>query len=151
MSSALPAIVLALILRASAQYVPLPGDWVMNGVCGSVEYVDLIPVPNQTRTYTDKRRPLAGVKLELYRWEEGKICCEGTRPVATAVTDKKGRFTFSGLRQGKYWVEARWNQKDYEFPAVFNPANRADGDCVNQGFQIDSQGTFQGFKTITFD
>ncbi len=151
MSSALPSVVVALLLSASAQHVPLPGEWVMNGACGSLEYVDLIPVPNQARTYTDKRKPLANVKLELYRWEEGKACCEESWPVTSTLTDKKGRFAFSGLGQGKYWVVARWNQKEYQFPANFNPANKVSGECTSQGFQIDSQGTFQGFKRVTVD
>jgi hypothetical protein len=111
----------------------------------------MIPVPNQTRTYTDKRKSLSGIKLELYRWEEGKACCEENQRVASTVTDKKGRFAFSGLGQGKYWVLARWNQKNYQFPAVFNPTNKANGDCAGQGFEIDSRGTFQGFRTITVD
>jgi hypothetical protein len=149
--SELPFVVLALILSASAQHVPLPGEWMMNGACGSVEYVDLIPVPNQPRTYTDKRKPLADLKLELYRWEQGKACCEDNRPLASTVTDKKGRFAFSRLGQGKYWVVARWNDKDYEFPANFNPTNKVNGDCANQGFQIDNEGTFQGFRKVTTD
>ena len=151
MKSALPAIVLALLLSASGQHVPLPGEWVMNGACGSVEYVDLIPVPNRTRTYTEKRKRLADVNLELYRWEEGKTCCEENRPVASTLTDKRGRFAFSGLGQGKYWVVARWNQKEYQFPVNLNPVSKVNGDCANQGFQIDSQGTFQGFNKITLD
>ena len=151
MRGELPSVVIALLLSASAQHVPLPGEWVMNGACGSVEYVDLIPVPNRTRTYTDKRKPLADVRLELYRWEEGKACCEENRPVASTLTDKKGRFAFSGAGQGKYWVVARWNQKEYQFPANLNPANKVNGDCASQGFQIDSQGTFQGFKKILLD
>jgi hypothetical protein len=122
----------------------------MNGACGSVEYVEFVPVPNQSHTYTDRRQRLPDVKLQLYRWEEEKACCGGN-PVASAVTDKKGRFAFSGLGQGKYWVVARWKQKDYEFPANFNPTSKVNGDCANQGFQIDSQGTFQGFRTVTTD
>ena len=149
MRNALPSVVITLLVSASAQQVPLPADWVMNGACGSLEYVNLIPVPNRTRTYTDKRKPLADVKLELYRWEDGKVCCEENRPVASTRTDKKGRFAFSELGQGKYWVVARWNQREYQFPANFNPA--VNGDCANQGFQIDSQGTFQGFKKVTLD
>ena len=151
MSGALPSVVIALLLSASAQHVPLPGDWVMNGACGSVEYVDLIPIPNQTRTYTDKRKPLADVKLVLYRWEEGKDCCEENRRITSTQTDKKGRFAFTGLEQGKYWVVTRWNQKNYEFPVIVNPMSRVNSDCENQGFQIDSQGTFQGFRTVAVD
>jgi hypothetical protein len=149
MRTDLPFVALALILSASAQHVPLPGEWVMNGACGSVEYVNLVPVPNQTRTYTDKRKRLTDVKLELYRWEEGKACCEENQRVASTVTDKKGRFAFYGLQQGKYWVVARWNQKDYESEAVLNPTNKVNGDCAKQGFQIDSQGAFHEFQTVT--
>lgn len=151
MRSAPPSVVIALLLGTPAQHVPMPGEWVMNGACGVVEHVDLIPVPNRVRTYTDKRRPLANVKLELYRWEEEEPCCEENQRVNSTLTDKKGRFAFSGLGQGKYWVVAWWNQKEYQFPAIFNPADKVNGDCASQGFQIDSQGTFQGFKTVTLD
>jgi hypothetical protein len=140
-----------MLLSSSAQHVPLQGEWVMNGACGSLEYVDLIPVPNRTRTYTEKRKSLAHVGLELYRWEEGKACCEGKQPVATTLTDKKGRFAFSALGQGKYWVVARWNEKNYEFAANFNLIDNLNGHCADQGFQIDSNGTFQGFARITLD
>jgi len=149
--SALLAVLMAFVISASAQHVPLPGEWVMNGACGLVEYVDLFPVPNQTHTYRDKRKPLADVTLELYRWQEGRACCEEDRPVASTLTDKKGRYAFNGLGQGKYWVVARWNQKECRFPANFNPANKANAECAKQGFQIDSQGTFQGFEKVTLD
>jgi hypothetical protein len=145
------AVVIALSLGAAAQHVPLPGDWVMDGACGSVEYVDFIPVPNQIRTYTDKRKPLADVELKLYRWEEGKACCEGSGPVASTITNKKRTLCLRRVRARQYWVVARWKQKDYEFPAIFNPRDKVKSDCANQGFQIDSQGTFQGFRTIRVD
>lgn len=148
---ALPITVMALLLGASAQYVPLPGEGTMNGACGLVEYVDLVPVPNQTRTYTDKRKPLAALKLELYRWADGKDCCKEDRLVASTLTDRKGRFAFVGLAQGKYWVVARWNQKEYQFAAIINPANKGDRECAKQGFQIDSQGVFQQFEIVTLD
>lgn len=124
---------------------------IMSGGCGVFEYVEHIPDAKLKNTFSDRRKTLPDVLLDLYPWEEGKDCCEGKTSTAQAVTDKKGRFKFDALTPGKYWIVARWNLKDYRKRVEFMSVKTADVRCAEQGFSIDNDGKFEEWVTITVD
>lgn len=143
---------LALGLFGSLLQQPGAEKWdKMSGACGVFEYVEHIPDAKLKNTYTDRRKALPEVVLNLYPWEEGQECCAGRTSAAQAVTDKKGRFKFEALRPGKYWVAARWNLKEYQKRVEFVPGKAADVHCAEQGFSIDNDGKFEEWLTITVD
>jgi hypothetical protein len=88
--------------------------------------------------------PLHNVRLDLYPWEEGIVCCRNSHPFFKTMTGKEGAFEFNNVVPGRYWLVVRYQRRAFQLPVAFNPASRtaASAACWQQEFHIDAKGHF---------
>ena len=141
---------LGVILVVQALYAQQKKPWNVNRVCGRVEYVKRIPDKKHPSNYSEKRKNLRGVLLELYESDENPACCM-MKNVGVAISGKAGEFEFKPAKAGRYLLKASWNRKDYQVPINFEPQKKSSTVCSEQGIQIEDDGDANWWVTVTVD
>ena len=119
-------------------------------LCGIVDHVQYIPVRGRTKTFNDKRTPLASLPLVFYQQQAGQSCCDGLKQVAATTTDKKGKFDLD-VKAGNYWLSTEWNDKAYKYAFDYPFSNDPDVTCSLQGIDLKDDGSAAWWVTITVD
>jgi hypothetical protein len=65
--------VLAMLLITSAVHAQEKKPWNVDRICGRVEHVRRIPTKKQPDNYSEKRKNLRGIPLELYEEKSSTI------------------------------------------------------------------------------
>jgi hypothetical protein len=124
--------------------------WNVDRIWGRVEYVQRIPIRKQPDNYSEKRKAIRGVPLELYESRNENTCCDGSKRVDTATSGKNGEFEFKNEKAGHYWLTAKWNGRDYKVAVAFEPQKKSSTICSQQGIQIED-GDASWWGTVTVD
>lgn len=139
-------------LVSHAQETHDTSKWhVMDRLCGRLVHAEQKRALDGGVAPTEKQRSLSKVPLEIYEWKDGTPCCEGLKMAGSVVTGWRGSFEFKKAPPGLYWVVARWNDKQYQLQVKFAPDRKSRTECLEQGFQIDSQGRLDEWITVTVD
>ena len=85
---------------------------------------------------------LKNVKLELYPWEEGIVCCRNSHPFFKTYTDKEGTFEFKDVDPGRYWLVVHYQKKLFRLAIALDPNGPANTACGYQLFDVDAKGHF---------
>ena len=123
------ASILAAILIAQALHAQERKPWNVDRVCGRIQYVRRIPIKKQPDNFSEKRKDLRGIPLELYESDGGPPCRESLRSVGTTISGKAGQFEFKPEKAGHYWLTAKWNGRDYKVAVVFEPQKKSSTIC----------------------
>ncbi|MBI3476105.1 MAG: hypothetical protein HY010_10260 [Acidobacteria bacterium] len=143
--------ILGLILVVQASYSQEKKPWNVDQICGRVEYLKRIPEKKHTDNYSEKRKSLKDVPLELYESSENQACCEGLKSVGSYVSGRNGQFEFRPEKPGHYWLTAKWNGKEYNVGVVYEPQKKSSTLCSQQGLQIEDDGSASWWITVTVD
>jgi len=73
----LAASILTVILIVQGLNAREKNPWSVDHICGRVQYLQRIPIRKQPNNYSDKRKDLRGIPLELYESPEAAPCCDG--------------------------------------------------------------------------
>lgn len=141
-------VVILIVLGLNAQEKK---PWSVNRICGRVEYVQRIPVRKQPNTYSDKRKYLKGIPLELYESPEGAPCCVALKNVGSTISGRSGQFEFKAEKAGQYWLTAKWSGRDYEVAVEFEPEKKSSTICSQQGIQMEDGEDASWWVAITVD
>ena len=146
----------ALVLLGSILAVPTAHaqerkPWSVDRICGLVEYVHQIPEKKRPNNYSEKRKSLRGVPMELYESGENQTCCDGLRSLGAVISGKKGEFEFGPKQPGHYWLTAKWNDKDYKIGVVYEPQKTSSTICSEQGIQIVDDQDASWWVRVTVD
>ncbi len=85
-----PAPFLAAILIVQGMNAQEKNPWIVDRICGRVEHVQRIPIKKQPNNYTEKRKDLKGIPLELYESPGGAPCCDALKKVGSTISGKGG-------------------------------------------------------------
>jgi hypothetical protein len=143
--------VLAMPLITPAGHAQEKKPWNVDRICGRVEHVRRIPIKKQPDNYTEKRKGLRGVPLELYESNEGSSCGEHLKSVGAMISGKAGQFDFKPEQAGHYWLTAKWNGRDYKVAVVFVPQEKSSTICSLPGIQIEDEGDASWWLTVAVD
>ena len=149
MTRVLPLFVVILMALAANAQEKKP--WNVDQICGRVEYVHRIPEKKHPNNYSEKRKSLRSVPLELYESSENSSCCEGLKNVGSAISGRGGQFEFRPEKAGRYWLTAKWNDKIYKLAVAFEQQKRSSTICSQQGIQIEDDGDAGWWVTVTVD
>jgi hypothetical protein len=142
---------LGMILLVQTAHAQGKKPWDVDKLCGRVEYVKRIPEKKHPNNYSEKRKSLRDVPLELYADGENQPCCDELKNVGSTKTGQNGRFEFKPEKAGRYWLMAKWNQKVYEVNVDFKPEKRSSTICSQQGIQVGDDGDASWWVTVTVD
>ena len=145
------SLILSVIVAAQILHAQEKKPWIVDRICGRVEHLRRTPERKQPNIYSDKRKSLSGVSLELYEPNEDLPCCDGLRKVGATVSGKGGQFEFNPEKAGHYWLTAKWNAKDYNVAVEFEPQKKSSTVCSQQGIQIEDGGDASWWMTVTVD
>jgi hypothetical protein len=142
---------LAAILIVQTLNAQVKKPWSVDRICGRVVYLQRIPVRKQPNTYSDKRKDLKGIPLELYEAPEGARCCDALKSVDSIISGKGGQFEFKPAKAGHYWLTAKWNGSDYKVAVEFEPQKKSSTVCSQQGIQMEDGEDASWWMTVTVD
>jgi hypothetical protein len=125
--------------------------WSVDRICGRVESLQRVPIRKQPNNYSDKRRDLKGIPLELYKSPEGAPCCDDLEKVGSTISGKGGQFKFTPEKAGHYWLTANWDGKDYKVAVEFEPQKKSSTVCSQQGIQMEDGEDASWWVTVTVD
>jgi hypothetical protein len=127
---------LAAVITTSAESLPKFVN--LDRLCGELSFVTPVSGGGMDS------EPLNNVRLDLYPWEEGIVCCRNSHPFFKTVTGKEGAFEFKNVAPGRYWLVVRHQRKRFQLAIVFDPGSRtpASAACWQQIFDIDTKGHF---------
>jgi hypothetical protein len=145
------ALFLAVVLIGQVLCAQANKPWNVDRLCGRTQYVKRTQDPKRPNNYSDLRKDLEGISLELYESNEGIPCCEAHKVSSTTISGKSGRFEFKPDHAGNYWLVAHWNNRDYRIPVNYQPQKRSSTDCSAQGIQIEDDGDSSWWATVTVD
>ena len=145
------ASLIGIALMAMALWAQTKRPWHVDRLCGRAQYVKRIPEKKNPNIYSDERRGLKAIRLDLYESNEGVPCCDGLRISDTAISGKRGQFEFKPDHAGSYWLVAKWNERGYAVPVIYEPQKKSATVCSEQGIQIEGDGSVSWWETVTFD
>src|SRR5262245_43774346 len=82
-------------------------------LCGNLEQTGFVPDKNRPSQYSEKRIPIQNSKLTLYEAPNNSVCCSNVPVAGETTTSKNGSFEFKGLKNGYYWLVARFENREY--------------------------------------
>jgi hypothetical protein len=125
-------------------------EWKIDRICGRVESVQQIKDRHQSAAISEKRKAIPGVPIDLYESREGSVCCVASDRRDTSTSDRRGQFR---LRPppGRDWLNLKWNGKDYIVFFIFERQAKSNTSCVEQGIQLEENGTATWWRTVTLD
>lgn len=131
----------ALYARAQGDTVKLPAESFSHS-CGRLEYA---AAPSTAR------KPLSGVRVDLFESEAGVPCCSGLRMVESVITNSRGTFRFKRPNAGRYFVVAHYLGGNSNLEVVVKEKEKNVLQCWQQQLVIDPNGRMQMYRTIVFD
>jgi hypothetical protein len=146
-----PFLILGMIMVVQMLHAQEKNPWRVDRICGRAEYLKRIPERKRPNNYSDKRRSLSGVSLELYEAADNSPCCSEVKNVGSTTSGRGGQFEFNPDRPGRYWLMAKWNGKDYKVAIDFEPKKKSTTVCSEQGIQIEDDGDASWWVTVTVD
>jgi hypothetical protein len=147
----LALLLLGLILAVQSAHAQERKPWSVGQICGLVEYVHQIPEKKHPNNYSEKRKSLRGVPMELYESGENQTCCDGLKSLGSVISGRKGEFEFRPNQSGHYWLTAKWNGKDYKIDVVYEPQKKSSTICSGQGIQIVDDQDASWWVRVTVD
>jgi hypothetical protein len=141
----------AVILVAQALRAQDKKPWSTGRLCGRLEHVERIPDRKHADNFSETRKALQGVPLIMYVRRENEACCGNLTPIDTAMTGKRGLFSFKEVKPAPYWLEANWNGKEYKVAVVQEPERNSSAICSEQGLKLDYAGNADWWITVTVD
>ena len=142
---------IGIALMAQALWAQAKKPWHVDRLCGRAQYVKRIPEKKAPNTYSDERGDLRAIHLDLYESNEGTPCCDGLRISGTTISGKRGQFEFKPDHGGNYWLVAKWNEKSFAVPVIYEPQKKSSTVCSEQGIQIEDDGDASWWLTVTVD
>ncbi len=122
---------------------------IVERVCGKVEYGAI--KKTKGGVLEEHYKELRGVPLRLYKREAGVSCCDHEALVFQTESRRGGKFA-SNIKDGRYWLVAGWNGKEYRMPLTQDSKLASkDSPCEVYSFAIEEDGRFQLLKTIQVD
>ena len=143
--------ILGVVLAAQTVLAQEKKPWSVDQICGRVDYVKRIPEKKHPNNFSENRKSLKGVPLELYEAGDSSPCCDGLKMVGSVVSGKRGEFEFKAEKPGHYWLAAKWNEKHYKVDVVYEPQKKSSTICSQQGIQIVDEEDASWFMTVTVD
>ncbi len=132
----------ALYAPAQGYTVKLPAESFSHS-CGRLEYAAAPSIA--------ARKPLPGVRVDLFESGAGAPCCSGLRLVESVITNSRGTFRFKRLNAGRYFVVAHYLGGNSNLEVVVNEKEKKVLQCWQQQLVIDPNGRMQMYRTIVFD
>jgi len=71
--------------------------------------------------------------------------------VGATTSGQSGQFDFKPEKTGHYWLNAKWNGKEYNVAVIFEPQSKSSTICSQQGIQIEADGDASWWVTVTVD
>jgi hypothetical protein len=136
---------------AMALWAQVKKPWHVDRLCGRAQYVKRIPEKKNPNIYSDERTDLKTIRLDLYESIEGMPCCDGLKMSDTTISGKRGQFELKPDHAGNYWLVAKWNEKGYALPVIYEPQKKSATVCSEQGIQIEDDGDASWWETVTVD
>jgi hypothetical protein len=146
-----PAPFLAAILVVQGLNAQEKKPWGADQICGRVEYLKRIPEKKHPNSYSEKKKSLKDVRLELYEFDENQARCEGLKTVGSLASGRNGQFEFGPEKPGRYWLIAKWNSKEYKVDVIYEPQKKSSTICSQQGIWIEDDGNASWWITVTVD
>ena len=123
--------------------------WQVDKLCGKLEYANKTPNRKDANTFSEKRKALREILLELYERRVNQVCCENMNAVETTTTGRGGHFEFRTKKAGNFWLATKWGGKDYRLPVVYKPEKNSAAVCSQQGIALDGDGNGERWEIVT--
>jgi hypothetical protein len=125
--------------------------WDVSRLCGRLEHVETIPERKHPDSFSERRKALREISLDLYERRANENCCDNLKPIDTIITDKRGHFEFKNQKPGLYWLVAHWRGQQYKVDVVYKPEKVPEELCSQQGMRVDYAGDAGWWLTVTVD
>jgi len=123
-------------------------EWnTLDRLCG-----DLLHVKRHIgrKDVTEETKALKNIVLRVYERNDAP-CCNGASALGEAKTTSGGKFTFTSLKPGDYWLVALITDREYRLPLRLQPTKGVTTVCSDQRFEVYDSGDFKIGRVITVD